>query len=73
MVNLPHLTTRELQVLDLISDELSSDEIANKLRLSIHTVTTHRKKMLTKLGVKNTAGLIRKGFELGYLRLLNQS
>lgn len=72
MINLPILTTREIQVLNMISHELSSDEIARQLKLSTHTVTTHRKKMLTKLEVKNTAGLVRRGFELGYLRLLNR-
>lgn len=73
MNKLPNLTSRELEVLHMISHELSSDEIANRLILSKHTIVSHRKKMLIKLGVKNTAGLVRKGFELGYLQLSKRS
>lgn len=69
---LRHLTAREIEILSLISREYSSDEIADQLILSRHTIISHRKKLLIKMGVKNTAGMIRKGFELGYLSLTNQ-
>jgi len=62
-----HLTPRELEILKLIAFEYSSLEIAKKLFLSSHTVSSHRKNLLQKVKAKNTAGLIRKGFELGYL------
>ena len=63
------LTKRELEILSLVSRELSSDEIADHLILSKHTIISHRKKLLIKMGAKNTAGMIRKGFELGYLSM----
>lgn len=62
-----HLTPRELEILKLIAFEYSSLEIAKKLFVSNHTVLTHRKNLLQKVKAKNTAGLVRKGFELGYL------
>lgn len=67
------LTNRELEILSLVSKELSSDEIADVLILSKHTIISHRKKLLIKMGVKNTAGMIRKGFELGYLSMTKRS
>ena len=63
------LTTREIEVLSMISYEYSSQEIASKLYVSHHTVQSHRKNLLIKLDARNTAGMIRKGFELGYLKI----
>jgi DNA-binding CsgD family transcriptional regulator len=37
---------------------LTNKEIADKLFISAHTVTTHRKNIMAKLGVNNTAGLM---------------
>ncbi len=51
------LTNRELEVLKLISEELSSKEIAEKLFISTSTVDTYRKNLLKKLKVKNSVGL----------------
>lgn len=62
-----NLSNRELQVLNLIAHEHTSGEIAKKLFISNHTVRSHRKNLLSKLSVKNIAGLIRRGFELGIL------
>lgn len=64
----PLITARELQVLNLIAFEHSSKEIASKLYLSCETIKTHRKNIMIKLGVKNTAGMVRVAFEE---RLLN--
>lgn len=64
------ITDREKEVLKLIAYEHTSKEIADKLYISTHTVFSHRKSLMIKLEVKNTAGLIRKGFEEGILRLL---
>lgn len=61
------VTNREIEVLDLISKEFSNKEIASMLYLSEHTIQTHRKNILRKLEVRNTAGMIRKGFELRIL------
>lgn len=53
------LTKREIEVLRLIAEEYSNPEIAEKLFISIRTVDTHRRNLLEKLGVKNTAGLVK--------------
>jgi DNA-binding NarL/FixJ family response regulator len=53
------LTTREIEILKLIAEEYSNPEIAEKLFISIRTVDTHRRNLLEKLMVKNTAGLVR--------------
>jgi DNA-binding NarL/FixJ family response regulator len=51
------LTERELDVLKLITKQLSSTEIADKLNLAPSTIETHRKNLLRKLKVKNSVGL----------------
>ena len=61
------VTKREQEVLELISNELNSSQIAQQLFISVNTVVTHRKKLLKKLGAQNSAGLVRKGFECGLL------
>ena len=61
------ITKREKQILHLISLEFSNKEIADQLCLSHHTVHSHRKSMMQKFQVKKSAGLVRKGFELGIL------
>ncbi len=53
------LTKREIEVLKLIANELTTAEIAEELFISTHTVETHRKNLLSKLGFKNSAGLAR--------------
>lgn len=55
-----HLTSRELEVLELVTKEFTTAEIAEHLFLSIRTIEGHRKSLMVKLGVKNTAGLIVK-------------
>jgi DNA-binding NarL/FixJ family response regulator len=62
--NLP-LTDREIEVLRLITQEYSNGEIAEKLFISVRTVDTHRRNLLEKLGVKNTAGLVKYALEKG--------
>lgn len=57
------LSKRELEVLQLISNELTTKEIAQKLFISENTVETHRKNLITKLNVRNTAGLVRYAIE----------
>jgi DNA-binding NarL/FixJ family response regulator len=55
----PKLTARELEILNLICQEFSSQEIAAKLFISFHTVESHRANLMHKAGAKNTAGLVR--------------
>lgn len=57
------LSERELEVIRLISDGLTNKEIADALCLSTHTVNTHRKNIMTKLGLKNTAGIVIYAFK----------
>ncbi|MCB0599025.1 MAG: response regulator transcription factor [Lewinellaceae bacterium] len=59
------LTRREVEVLRLIAEEFSNSEIADKLFISIRTVDTHRRNLLEKLGVKNTAGLVKYAIKHG--------
>ena len=58
-----HLTKREVEVLRLIAEENTNSEIAEKLFLSPRTVDTHRRNLLQKLHVKNTAGLVKYAVE----------
>ena len=53
------LSEREIEVLSLIAQELNTNEIAEKLFVSVNTVETHRKSLFKKLGVKNAIGLIK--------------
>ncbi len=55
----PVVTRREKEVLELISEGLTNSEIAEKLFVSVSTVDTHRKNLLSKLEAKNTADLVR--------------
>ena len=61
------VTKRELEILKLIAQELTNAEIAVKLNNSPMTIITHRKNIIRKLGVKNTAGLIKYAMEQGML------
>ena len=53
------ITKRELAIVRLIAQEMTNVEIAKKLNNSPMTIITHRKNLLRKLGVKNTAGLVK--------------
>lgn len=55
-----HITPREQEVLKLIAHGYSAKQIADKLFISIHTAINHRKNLIEKFGVKNTAELILK-------------
>ena len=55
----PVITRREKEVLELIADGMTNNEIAQKLFIGVTTVDTHRKNLLAKLEAKNTASLIR--------------
>src|SRR5262249_30099193 len=58
-----HLTPRELEIIRHIADGLTNNEIATKLFLSAGTVDTHRKNILAKLHLKNTAALVKYAAE----------
>lgn len=58
-----NLTKRELEVLKLITEALSNKEIAQSLFISAQTVSVHRKNIMRKLGVSNTAGILKVAYE----------
>lgn len=58
-----NLTRRELEVLRHIAQAMSNKEIAEKLFISDQTVSVHRKNVMRKLGVTNTAGLIKTAYD----------
>lgn len=59
----PKLSRREKEVLRLILEEHTTQEIADKLFISFGTVETHRRNMLIKTGTRNTAGLVKLAVE----------
>ena len=61
------LTKREMEVLKLIAKEYTTKEIAAKLFLSKHTIESYRKNLISKLNVRNLAGLTRFAMEKGLL------
>ena len=63
MSALPVLTPREKEILELIAEGYTNPQIAEKIFLSSFTVDSHRKNLLAKLNVKNTASLIRLAVE----------
>jgi len=64
---LVELTEREKDVLKLLVQEMTSNEIAEKLCISFHTVETHRKNLISKLPVKNTVGLVKYAIDIGLI------
>ncbi|MGE3800074.1 MAG: LuxR C-terminal-related transcriptional regulator [Candidatus Kapaibacterium sp.] len=63
----PKLSSREQEVLSLIRDGLISKEIADRLYISVHTVNTHRQRILEKLDVNNSHEAIAYASRLGFL------
>lgn len=64
--NIYNLTQREVEVINLISNELSTKEIAKALFLSEYTIETHRKNIIRKTGAKTTIAFLHLSKELGY-------
>ncbi len=62
---IPKLTRREKEILQLIVQEYTTSEIAEKLCIGASTVETHRLNLLQKLGAKNVAGLVREAINKG--------
>lgn len=59
----PLLTRREKEVLELVVEGCTNTEMAKKLFISVATVDTHRKNLLTKLNARNTAALVKTAIE----------
>lgn len=60
------LTTRQNQILQLISDEYTTKEISEELGIAIGTVEVHRKVLFQKFEAKNVAGLVKKACKQGF-------
>ncbi|WP_299521607.1 response regulator transcription factor [Winogradskyella sp.] len=65
---IPQLTRREQEILECVANELTNNEISEQLFISTKTVESHRKNLLQKFGVRNTAGLIKEAFVKGLLK-----
>lgn len=63
----PVISDREREVLQLIADGCTDQEVADRLYLSHHTANSHRKNLLSKMGAKNTAELIKITMEKGII------
>ena len=61
------LTKREVEILGLVARELTNQQIADKLFISVRTVETHRINLTQKLGVHNTAGLVKEAYRRGLI------
>ena len=53
------LSPREVEILQLVAEGYTNQKIAETLCISVRTVDTHRKKIMSKLGIHNTAGLVK--------------
>jgi DNA-binding NarL/FixJ family response regulator len=62
-----HISPREYEVLCLIAEGLSNQEIAGKLFVSLNTIKTHSSNLFLKLGVKRRTQAVQKALELGLL------
>jgi DNA-binding NarL/FixJ family response regulator len=62
------LSAREIEIINMIGKEYTSQQIADEINLSIHTIESHRKRIFQKLNVKNVAGMIMEAARLGYLK-----
>ena len=54
------ISPREQEIVNLICDGLTTKEIANKLHISPHTVDSHKKNLMNKVGAKNTVQMVYK-------------
>ncbi len=61
------LTDREVEIIKLIAERYSNQEIAEKLFISIHTVYTHRKNIMKKLQLKSPVELILYAIDKGII------
>lgn len=60
------LSAREAEVITMIAEGMTNAQIADRLFLSAHTVNTHRKNIMQKLGVNNTAALVMYAVKSGF-------
>lgn len=59
------VTRREKDIIRLIAQEYTTEQIADALFISVNTVTTHKRNLFSKFDVKNSVGLVKKAMEMG--------
>lgn len=60
-------TRRQMEIIRLLSEGFSSQQIADQLNLSVRTVESHRHRLMQKLNTNNVTGLLKKASELGLI------
>ncbi len=65
-----NLTNKEIEIIKLLAQGLTTKDIAQKIFISIHTVNTHRKNILSKLNFNNTSELIMYAIKKGIIEIL---
>lgn len=63
------LTRREMEVLQLISKELTTEQIANYLHVSVPTIETHRRNLFRKVGVQSVIGLVKEAIRQNWINI----
>lgn len=63
------LTKREQEILELIASELTTEQIAHNLSISIPTVESHRRNMFRKLGVQSVVGLVKEALKNKWIKI----
>jgi DNA-binding NarL/FixJ family response regulator len=63
------ITQREIEIINFITKEYTTQDIATILNISIGTIENHRKSIFKKLNVKNVAGMVREAIKLGLVEL----
>ncbi len=63
------LTKREQEILELIANELTTEQIAKNLHISIATVESHRRNMFRKLGVQSVVGLVKEALKNKWIKI----
>ena len=63
------LTKREHEILELIANELTNEQIALNLHISVPTVVSHRRNMFRKLGVQSVVGLVKEALKNKWIKI----
>lgn len=64
----PNLTRREKDILQMILKEMTSQEMADAMQLSLRTIENHRVSLMQKMDARNIAGIVKKAFQLGLVK-----
>lgn len=64
----PNLTRREKEILHMILKEMTSQEMAAEMKLSLRTIENHRVSLMQKLDARNIAGIVKRAFQLGLVK-----